>query len=211
VAITYPSLANDDILLYTIVGRLNAQTILTTFHYKVVGSAGGEGYVETLSRFLAYSYAGDGVLTNYLTLMPTNYTCDIHKVQRIYPSRLRYVAGLVEADGTSLGVSNNQNIALSVKRIGLAATRQGVGRVQLPVADSAISEGIINLSTLTAVLASFEEACLAEFTPTDSPVAFQPVLFGKDANGTYRNTPLIQMQAYPESRPMHRRTVGLGI
>jgi len=208
---TFPSIPANTILLYTIVGDMNAQTILTTFHYKVIGSSGDEGYNITLDRFLAYQFGTDGLLTKMLPFMPSNYTVNTHRVQPIYPTRQRYIEASVGGSGDWPTGNEIQNVAMSIKRLALSPTRQGVGRIQLPFPSALANDGSIVLGTIAAELAAFTDACNAEFTPTDSTVAFQPVLFGKDANGNYQSSPVYTHIPMSTVRTMHRRTVGLGI
>lgn len=205
-----PPITADGILLYSLFGTLAGQRIITTFHYKCIGAQATEAGELTLTRFLTYQSDTGGVQTEILKLFPQNYTMDFHQVQQIYPTRIRYVRGLLEEPGEHAADASTANVALSITRRSTDPTRKGVGHVQIPLADGLYAGGVINLAAITAELADFEEAAITSFAPLESPYEFQPVLFGKDPFNVGHSSPIFNMNAQDTVRTMHRRTVRLG-
>lgn len=208
--VSIPPLAVNDIVLYSIFGRLAGQQLIHTFHYKLT-TVNGDPYTEALDAFLAFQFGASGIATALLPIMPSNYRMETHRAQVIFPTRRRYVEALIDTPGAWASAARTPNTAMSIKRIGLAATRQGVGRLQVPIGDDLMTNGTINLAGIAAELLDIDTAMELEFTPPGDGNVYQPVLFGKDANGNLTNTPIIEVAAMTTVRTMHRRTVGLGI
>lgn len=201
----YP-VADGSILEVTIQGRHNDQTVLSLFHYRLVGSLGlpdGEAAIDT---FDAEFQAAGGIADQYVACCSNEYLSTRIHYQWIY--NLRYhkkdFAGR-NGDGKIAVPAHPQNVGSAITKWNNRASRHSRGTLHMPAVPQTFTTagrlngvGLLTYQTLATLL-----------NQTLVTGTMEPVLLNK-ANPSL--SLLIDGATVEEtSRINRRRTVGLGI
>jgi hypothetical protein len=201
---------NGDILECTIKGTLDAQVVMSVFHYRLDMPVGTLDGVATINSFNTKWNAGgpDGLVRPWAGAVSAQTRLDEITYQWVSAiRRARQSRTPVEALGLVVGTASPPNIACAISKTTDVATRRGLGTLHMP--------GIVNESFLQG-----------RFTPAgralyDDLVLQIPHVVNLDFGQNM--TPLVFNRATPDLsvpitgaltrltvRTMHRRTVGVG-
>lgn len=202
---TYP--VNDgDIFECIIQGRLDGQTILNTFHYRVEGPTSDEGVL--VAEGLGADF-NDAIQSVIATVQSEGITFDATTVQKIWP--IRFVASRVDAQLAALGAiaepSLPTTVAVVARKKSLLASRHGQGRIFI----CGIPTTFVAESQLSPVAqAAFANVILA-FSQVQGPfeglTAF-PIIFNR--SDPANSVDLVLQSIDPILRVQRRREIGVG-
>ena len=198
-------------LFVTMRGELNAQRILNTFQYHLVGTPDPLlDYHDYLDVFLTAFGGAGGMIEKYMQCMPANYVLDRVRLQPTYPVRLRYGDYVMGTTGEFANSAKTSNLAASIRRVTDVLGRRGVGRVQMPLPEDTFLEGkLSDADGYVTDLGVFGVQMLEPITTVSPAAVWEPVIF--TVVGGIASTGVL-IDAVPEDtvRVMRRRTVRLG-
>lgn len=209
-----PDLAVNTVVLVQLIGNVNGQRIINTFHYRTDTSpAPATSYRLFLDKLFLKLNAANEIIQKYQACMTVDYTLERVRIQPVYPTRQRYVDYPLTISGTFSGgtyLTVAQNLAASIKRVTNFIGASGVGRVQMVMPNGQASGGfIVDVNGYKTALDDFGATFLHQYL-TASPVAnWIPCLFGAGyvPSGVYD---LVDGEVENTVRTMHRRTTFLG-
>jgi len=127
--------AVGDIVAYSFRGQMLGQKMLTTFHFRLDSLAATfPTDVTALTDLDAYLAGAYGLVTNFLSVVPTNYFLDKRWVQRVAPVRQRRLEFGLSTPGTGLGDAESANVSCSIERYTEQSARWAQGRINPPIA-----------------------------------------------------------------------------
>ena len=202
----------SDLIEVSFRGHCEQQTILNIFHYRVVSSSSVSSDVAdnfTLAAYLAGQTAEGQVLKEYLDLLPTNYTLDKVRVQKILTTRSQYAEATSGVLGFWPALSNNTNLAAVLTKQGSTGTRRAIGSIHIgPISETAQDRGRVNAAYKTD-LESFGTVWRTPFTVPANNINYRLVIYNPNVIPYYQDVSALVIQ--DTVRTMRRRTVGLGI
>ncbi len=210
-----PDLASNTVALVSLVGNLNSQRIISTFHYRLSSSpTPGTEYIDYLDKLFAGLDTAGALIPKYLACLTSDYTLERVRIQPVYPTRQRYVQYPLLASGTFgtpvVDKTPNQNLAASVKRVTNFIGSSGVGRVQMPTPNNQTSGGfLVDVNGYVTALQDFGNTFLDDIVTVTPTATWKPCLFGPGyvTTGVYD---LVDWEVESTVRTMHRRTTFLG-
>lgn len=191
--------------------RLAGQRVMNTFQYKMTSIPPlDHDYRAELELVAQFIQGTNGILEDYLPMLPTDMIVDRLTIQPVWPIRQRYMAWTIGQNGTSTFTSaNTANQAVSIKRTSETVGPRGVGRIQVPVPRTAVVNGLIDASYITTEAQAMADKMLDPMV-TSTPITWEPCLFSV-VGGVAGTGLLIGSEVETTARVMRRRTVGLGI
>lgn len=214
-AYTFPVISLGDIILHTLVGRLNNQTTMTTFLYELLGTTLPAPTIDTAcSTFDAALEAAGNLHSKYRAAMPTNWTGIARWTQVISPTRyIKFVTADTRV-GTGLGIADSSNIAAVYERRAGLSGRPYVGTVHLPCPTVAASLDSGNLTNAQKIVTQDVATQNSFDVITTGGQTWTPVLFRRPKlipPTPARITLIHDCFVQNTVRVMRRRTVGRGI
>jgi len=204
-------LAVNDIVQMTVEGRKDGQAILNVFYYRVTVAPSTGSVSDNITGLINHLWGVDtGVLEVLWTLvMPTDYTLQLARGQKISPTREAYVEVLLIDNGDiAVNPLDTANLAwVFVKQTEFAGRRgRGTTHMLLPTMDW-VTNGELNAEGQAQRL-----ALAAEVSNTQVPVSggtFEPVLYHPGFSPNFHR--ITHGTVKQEVRVMRRRTVRVGI
>jgi len=197
-----------DILLVTLVGVLEEQQILNTFHYGVSGISGAPSQVAFGTEVFAKLNAAGELFEKFFDCCPPAYHCTYAWVQFLAPVRYQKQIFEVDVVGQFAKNANTANAASVITRRGALANKHNVGSLHIPYPnlDDAASNGVIS----DALKNPLDLLCAkVKFEYTLATLGqIQPILW--DGDGTASAVPITSAITQTTIRTMRRRTVGRG-
>jgi len=203
----------NQVYLVTLFGRLNNQTVLNTFMYKLS--------LVPAAQTVATAYGVINTALNpihllqdkFLAVAPDNYHLVRKYVQCIDP--VRYAKGefAVALDGYAGSDANTCNLAAVITRRGEEANRRNVGSLHIPLPDpiGVAEDGEITDATYKGHLGELATEMLNPLQDGLATWKFDPVLFNIKRGIGAPRIPIVGTAVQTSVRVMRRRTVGLGI
>lgn len=205
-----PGLAVGDIITVTYNFDFLGQKMMNVLHYRNSATSTGENW-PVLADAIGHAMVS-GTLSPGLSLlacMGFNANLTTVRVQKVSPSRFRYVDRVEGLPGTYDGASSVPNIAACITKYSDSASRHGRGALHVAaIPDGVVDEGLFTGGYLT-LLGTLASKLSNTVTVSGETVSLQPVIWEPVDGGVYY--PLTQAVVRPEVRTMHRRTLGLGI
>lgn len=191
--------------------RLSGQRIMNTFQYKMTSPPPVDhDYRAELELVAQFIMGTNGLLEDYLPMLPTDMIVDRLTIQPVWPIRQRYMSWTIAQNGTSTFASaNTANQAVSIKRTSETVGPRGVGRVQIPVPRTAVVAGLIDPAYITTEAQAMADEMLDPMV-TSTPITWEPCLFSV-VGGVAGTGILIGTEVETTARVMRRRTVGVGV
>lgn len=165
--------------------------------------------MEDLVDELSATLAGGGFWNPIKAVQSNELTYTAISAQRVHPTRDVKVSNDLALPGDDVDAAAPPNVAMSVTKRTLLATRRGVGRIQIPgLPVTKLDEGLWN-ETLTTNVSTIVNNSLIATLVTDGGNEWRWVLpqIGQ-VDGPFQ--PITSAFAHRTVRTMHRRTVGLG-
>lgn len=203
----YP-LNNNDVLLFTIVGKQADQTILNTFHYLYQGATAIDGAAKIRTFMNSFQAL---VVSKLRDATSNDFKVQELWGQKVYPSRWAKEIKAINETGNVLQPALPPNDAASIQRGADEADRRGLqGRVQIAGVPRTGVEGGVLLVAQMALLQPIADALKSEIFEGDFGDSVKPILFDRRADPA-KKRPVTRSYVKPEVRVMRRRTVGRGI
>jgi len=200
----------NSITMVSIFSRLAEQRVINTFHYQFEGTPDPDvDYRDYYASLGAALLDPLGLVGAYLPCCPTDMFVETLRIQTIWPIRQRYVKTVIGSAGTATGgAAKTANVAMSIRRVSDTIGPQGVGRIQIPLAQDWQVDGYVDSA---AGLAADPLAALMTLPVlgTLEPSTWNPVLFGVTASVAHTSL-IIDASLEETVRVMRRRTVRLG-
>lgn len=200
----------NTIIEATIEGLCLQSKILNVFHYVVTTSSTTPNLSDEMAHFLdRWTATGVGSFrTDFLELMPDNYTWQYAHAQPVAPDR--YVKYRIAINANGIGDPTevtNMNASLTLQTD--FGGRKFVGGKRIMQNPANAVAGSWSPTTLTK-LQTFCEDILAPVTATSGGGVYTPCLWHRNEDPSTYN---ILRRGFPQTtaRTMRRRTLGLGI
>lgn len=211
-AYTPPVIGTNDVIRVTYNMRLDGQQMMMVLHCEplTIVISNYLDAMEDLTEELAATLTGGGFWNGIRAVQSDELHYTSIVAQRIWTQRDVAVTTAVATDGALSAPAAPPNVAMSVTKRTLLATRRGVGRIQIPgLTVGALEDGLWSAAVTTAVQAHLATVLPATLV-TDGGNEWKWVLpqLGQPS-GPYQHVTSVQAQR--TVRTMHRRTVGLGI
>lgn len=185
---------------------LNAQTLLSIFHYRLVTNTNQADGEAVLNAFNSAFNDVAGVVDKIAGVTSQDLIIDQVVLQAIYPTRFRrYVYEPVQTAGQIAEDSLPQNVSVAITKRADEASRHGIGTLHMPAVPPSYVEG----GYLTALAVNEYTTVADEMLVEYGTPEFEPVLFNR-ANPA-ASLRITAADVRNTSRVQRRRTVGLGI
>lgn len=200
----------NDILAVTLKGTLFGQTVLSTFHYRVLVGSVETTYIPAAQAFAdAFSAGVDNPTLAMLAAQSPQYTLDSIRVQRLFPARETYVDSPVGLPGTNANACTASNVAATISKRGPLANPHNKGGVHIPgVSALNATAGVWDAPFLTLL----NEVALRMRAIYNVPLSLsqsEMVIFNKGNPNI--STTMVATTPQTTVRVSRRRTVGVGI
>lgn len=204
--------AVGQVYMVTSFGRLNGQTIINTFHYRLTEVATVPLTVwEMYEALMEDLSAPDDLFDKLLDAVSTSFVQEKVRVQLLYPTRRMFRDFDGNGGGTRVGTALPQNVAASIGRKGDGIGRTGIGRVQIAgLIESDNNAGNLSAGAIT-VLQPLANQIGTSLALDGGGGLADPVIFSSPPQGNPNYVVISQTQVQNTVRVMRRRTVGLGI
>lgn len=209
-AYSWPLLQEGDRFLVTLVGNCCAQTIMNTSFWRAKTVTGNPTIGTVCQDLIDTLQVANSFIAKYLDCMPGNYTMTEVWCQKVSGIRYAKVTEVVNQAGTSGEPADTANVAQTLTRRSVNASRRGVSNMHLlsPTSNQWIEEGQLTAQAKTALQAFADKGILEYTLPGPGPI-MQPVTQYGLGSTEYS---LLQGNDIQETvRIMRRRTVRVGI
>lgn len=205
-----PGLDTGEIVSVTFWGTLFAQRVMNVLHYRVTTPSTTDSYEVAAKK------VGDamhtGVVTPGLTMlaaMGSEYTMNEVRVQRVHPTRGRYVSSNVDLPGTHAGDCTSPNVSAVIIKKSASVSRHGLGTFHLPgIPETGYSAGFLT-PAYQLLIDAISATLVNPTTVVGDALVVAPVIWTPADGEVYY--PIIGTTVVSTLRIMRRRTVGLGI
>jgi len=201
-----------DIYALTYRGTLAAQTIMSTFAYRLQ-SLDGTPTVVTIYDFMdtLFNDTASNLKDLLQDVLPDNYLFVDCRIQRVATQRIdAKIYDLTPAGGNFGFDATTANLAGVILRRGEVATRKSQSTLHLPYADkeTGLANGLVSASykTVAGALATYIKA---DKTLPTTTMVIRPVVYNRGSSPNF--TAITRTAVQDTLRVMRRRTVGLGI
>lgn len=201
----------DGVIEGAYVGECLGQTIMSVFHWKVGVVSSIPNTLAELDAFASrwQTLGANSFLTNYLALMPLNYTLTRVTAQQIWTTRSRRVQKVNLITGNGVSTATTANVQSSITFTTDFAGRTDIGGKRLLLPNQAYEDGKVNLAHHNSMI-DFAVNCVTPLVVADGGGTYLPVIYHRV--GLPTKSSLITGYVIQDTvRVMRRRTVGLGI
>jgi len=205
-------LPQGTIVQVRIVQSLYGQRVLNVLHYRADGNPGTTVNYVTWMNQLSGSLTADDRLVDRMRQCQSNDVL-IERIvcQPVYSLRLAGASNGINMTGAYQAAARTPNVAASISKETVFASRKGIGRVQLAGIPSAVyAEGYITDASYKNLLGDFAAELLYSHIVVNgaNEVIFTPCLWSpKTAQTSYD---VVGATVRTTVRTMRRRTVGVG-
>lgn len=190
--------------------RMNGQLLMNVFHYKATAAGVADaGRSELLNFAQSFNEDPNGWVVKWSDSATIKCECLQVEAQMIYPARYPYEVTVVNVLGAGAETILPQNVQLSITKVGTAATRRGIGRIEVPGATpDMISDGVVTEAGNDWLESLALTAGQTYGPPVGGTLVLQPVIFNRvtPANSQLMTTTRLQDTV----RVSRRRTVRVG-
>lgn len=208
------TVALNDLFRVSAVGECFSQRIMFTMDYQVI-TVGTSTVEATVSVDLMDAVQGGGgadlLETDYLALLPPDYTLVYWQAQKLFPTRYAYVKGSRGVAGAHANATETANQAAIITLRTVLAGRQDISNKHIgpiPQGAGVQTNGLLDAAYKTK-LGTFATSLLSIVTGPVTGTQWQPVVIHKSPAGT---STVLRTQIVGDTvNTMRRRTVGRGI
>lgn len=206
---------NDGAILeVTLSQRMNSQTLLNIFHYRLITSPGATVDGDTVVAILTAALLDPPVelAVNLKAASPANWAYDGLVTQWITPTRYtRFFDNTDAGAGALLSSPTPQNVAITTTKLAIEATRHGIGSFHLGgVASGDVLNGAITVQGVAhAAIVADAMMQVVDVSAAAGALTLRPVIFNRVTPSASLNW--VEYKTQLTSRVERRRTVGLGI
>lgn len=199
----------NSIILISYRGTCMAQRILLTMPYKITQSESAQS--DTADLALIADKFGDSVsgvvIAQYLACLPSNYSLNATRAQRIYTARSVYLEVPSTASGTWDDVALTANLQHPVTMTTTTAGRNQIAVRKIgPAPTNAVASGAPTAAYVTALTALANAMTISQ-SIADPFIKLEPVIYHKSSG---QSNEIFNYRIPDRTGTMRRRTLRVG-
>jgi hypothetical protein len=201
----------NSVIETNLIGTLLGQTVIATFHHRVVTPSTLPNASDELAAWLGeqWNNVANTPSGAYINCCPLEYTNTRVTAQAIEPTRLRRVTQVRNHPG-DVGNTEVSNLQASVTFFTNLAGRSQIGGKRIPMAPDQAVDGFVSEAYKT-LLTTFAANCVGLKVVIQGGAVYAPCIYHRAPTVVPTFTDIEDAIPQDTVRVMRRRTVGLGI